>query len=57
MEAGDRRLLRWYSGRLVRPTADTALNSSSHASSIISSDADSFFLSEQEDERIIYLSL
>jgi hypothetical protein len=60
VEAGDRRLPWWYPGRLVRPSADTPHHYSSHVSllaQIISSDADNFYLSEQEDEENFDLSL
>ena len=60
MEAGDRRLPRWYPGRLVRPTVDTThlfAFSCPTPARIISSDADNFSLSEQEDEENFDLSL
>jgi hypothetical protein len=59
VEASDRRLPWWYPGRLVRPTADTAHYFPSHAqlARIISSDTDSFSLSEQEEEENFDLSL
>ena len=59
MEAGDRRLPRWHPGRLVRSTAGTyaLILFSRLPARHISSAADSFLLSEQEDEENFDLSL
>jgi hypothetical protein len=59
VEAGDRGLLRWYPGRLVRPTASTVPYSSSHVqhSRELSVQMRSFLLSKQEDEENFDLSL
>jgi len=60
LEAGDRRLPRWHPGRLVRPTTDActpSFFSCPTRAQILSSDADGFSLSEQDDEENFDLCL